>query len=127
MAKFRAWLGSLFRSRELAALREANRELQQEKLSLQDRLDAVYEDRAKLWQLVQSSIEGERTAYQMHVNAQWQRQSGTVPYPDAPHLPAHAVPKIQTGEPVGRRGRMLPSEMVAQATRDYLANKLPAQ
>lgn len=128
MASFSSWISERFRRLfpfiEVALLREENGRLEQEKLSLQDRLDAALEDRAKLWHLVQESLGEERKAYQMHVNQAWQRQFGTLPYPDAPHVPPHATLKPASGEPVGRRGRILPSEMVAQAKRTFVENQL---
>lgn len=125
MRRFIEWLSDLWHSSDLEAAQEANLHLQQENLRLQDRLDAGLEDRAKLWHLVEVAQHEERAAYQMHINAAWQRQSGTIPYPDAPHLPPHAVPTpVKGGEPVGRRGRMLPSEMVGQATRAFVAKQL---
>lgn len=127
VASFRAWLRKLFPFFEVELLREANAQLEREKLSLEDRLDAALEDRTKLWHLVEESLQGERTAYQMHVNAAWQRQSGTIPYPNAPHIPPHTLPKHSPGEPVGRRGRMLASEMVAQATRSFVEQQLSAK
>lgn len=129
MPSFPYWLAAQVRKFfpfvEVVLLREANAQLQQEKLSLQDRLDAALEDRAKLWHLVEVAQNEERRAYQMHVNQAWQRTSGTIPYPEAPHLPPHAVPTpVKGGEPVGRRGRMLASEMVGQATRAFVAKQL---
>jgi hypothetical protein len=113
-----------FRTQELEAenarLIEAVSELTQEKLRLQDRLDAALADRQRLWDLTSQSIDEMKLAYQSHINVQWQKQGGGTPYPDAPHLPAHMVPKEQSHEPVGRRGRMLPSEAVQRASREFI-------
>lgn len=100
---------------ERAELRDTVQQLAQEKLRLEDRLDGVVQDRQRLWDLVQETLRGERTAYQMHINMSLQRQGAGVPYPDAPHLPPNSVPKDGT-EPIGRRGRILPSEAVHRAT-----------
>jgi hypothetical protein len=104
---------------EARALREDHARITAENLRLQDRLDAAREDRDRLWETMQESLRGERTAYQMHVNQSWQRQGGGVPYPDAPHLPVASIPK-QGSEPVGRQGRILPSEAVARRTAEYI-------
>jgi hypothetical protein len=101
-------------------LQEAVLELTNEKLRLQDRLDAAVEDRKRLWDLMSQSIEEMKIAYQSHINVQWQKQGATPPYPEAPHLPAHLVPQEQGHEPVGRRGRVLPSEAVNRAAMDFI-------
>ena len=105
---------------DAASLREANQDLQQEKLRLQDRLEAAIADRNRLWDMTQECLRGERSAYQMHVNQSWQRQGAGIPYPDAPHLPPHSVPREQSLEPVGRQGRLLPSEAIARRTSDFI-------
>lgn len=102
------------------ALTEEHSRLTQEKLLLQDRLDAAQLDRDRLWSMTSEALAGERSAYQAHINQAWQRVGGGIPYPDAPHLPASAVPKEQSTEPIGRRGRMLPSEAVQQRTSEYI-------
>ena len=112
------WLASLVpKLRALEAentqLRDTVTSLTDEKLRLQDRMDAAVQDRSRMWDLLHKSIDEMKIAYQMHVNQSWQRQGGGVPYPDAPHLPPAAVPKPPSSEPIGRR-RMLPSEAVAR-------------
>jgi cell division protein FtsB len=77
---------------------EANHDLEQQNLRLQDRLDGCLEDRKKLWEMVQETARGERTAYQMHINAAWQGRGAGVPYPDAPHLPSS--PSLSAGGPM---------------------------
>jgi hypothetical protein len=106
---------------EAKALREDHARITAENLRLQDRLDAAREDRTQLWTTMQESLRGERAAYQMHVNQSWQRAGAGIPYPDAPHLPQSAVPKQQGSEPVGRQGRMLPSEAVAMRTAEFIS------
>lgn len=54
---------------------------------LEDRLNSAYEDRQRLWSLVENSISKMETAYQMHVNVEWQKQGRSAPYPEAPQLP----------------------------------------
>lgn len=105
---------------ELETLRAQHARVSQDNILLQDRLDAAREDRERLWTVTQQCLEGERTAYQAHINQAWQRHGGGIPYPDAPHLPASAVPKEQSTEPIGRRGRVLASEAVQQKTSEFI-------
>lgn len=105
---------------ELETLRAQHARVSQDNILLQDRLDAAREDRDRLWTITQQCLEGERTAYQAHINQAWQRHGGGIPYPDAPHLPASAVPKEQSTEPIGRRGRVLASEAVQQKTSEFI-------
>lgn len=105
---------------ELETLRAQHARVSQDNYLLQDRLDAAREDRDRLWTITQQCLEGERTAYQAHINQAWQRHGGGIPYPDAPHLPASAVPKEQSTEPIGRRGRVLASEAVQQKTSEFI-------
>lgn len=104
-------------------LRESVVSLQNEKIRLEDRLVAAQQDRDRLWESFQQSLQGERTAYQLHVNASFQRMGGGVPYPDAPHIPEHLVPTPST-EPMGRRGRVLMSEVLRQMTDRNLNQRL---
>jgi hypothetical protein len=107
---------------ECDQLRETVASLQNEKLRLEDRLVAAQQDRDRLWESFQQSLQGERTAYQLHINMSLQRMGGGVPYPDAPHLPQHAVPEA-SNEPLGRRGRVLMSEVLAQRTDEVMRSK----
>lgn len=106
------------RDARLAEVRESAQELQQQVLLLQDRLDAAQSDRGRMWDLMEKSIEEMKIAYQMHVNVQWQKQGQGKPYPDAPGLPEHAVPK-QNVDPVVPRS-MLPSEAARLATKQFM-------
>jgi hypothetical protein len=120
------WLARFFpASRAIVSengrLREAVQQLTQEKLLLQDRLDASNEERSRVWSMMQQALEGERMAYQMHINQSWQRTTGTVPYPDAPHA-AQPKPVPANPEPLGRAGRILPSDRIARRTEEYLAS-----
>jgi hypothetical protein len=106
---------------DLALVREALQVSVQEKLRLEDRLEAALADRTKLWDLMAKSIDEMKIAYQMHVNLSIQRQGGGVPYPDAPHLPVRQHAQ-ESNEPVGRRGRQLPSEAVSNASLEFVKN-----
>jgi hypothetical protein len=99
-------------------LRDALNETTLEKLRLQDRLDAAVEDRHKLWAMTTEAISNERTAYQMGINVQWQRQGFGSPYPDAPKLPSAVVP--QPGGTSGRSMPEMPSSAVRRATSEFL-------
>lgn len=107
-------------STDVSNLREANQELVNEKLRLEDRLEAAVTDRDKLWNSMQDAIHGERYAYQTMVNHAVQKNGGGVPFADAHQLPPSEVRKIQTPGPIGRSARILPSEMAARATRDFV-------
>ncbi|MBV9082213.1 MAG: hypothetical protein JOZ62_06035 [Acidobacteriaceae bacterium] len=87
---------------------------------MQDRLQGARVEREKLWDMMHEALQGERTAYQMHINHSWQRMGAGMPYPEAPHIQPQAVPKPAGSEPVGRQGRILPSEAVAQRTAEFL-------
>jgi hypothetical protein len=103
---------------EAERLREAVRDLQQEKLMLQDRLDSTMADRGKLWDLTRECINNERTAYAMQINAQWQKQGFGAPYPDAPKLPPSAEPSL---DPVSGPARpRFASTRVAHATEQFI-------
>jgi hypothetical protein len=105
-------------------LRDTVATLQGQNLRLEDRLVAAQQDRDRLWESFQQSLQGERTAYQLHINMSMQRQGAGVPYPDAPHIPEHLTPAPSNGEPIGRRGRMLMSEVLRQATDQAVTQRL---
>lgn len=123
-AKVRAFLKLFPQFRGLEAdleiVREANRSLVQENARLLDRVDAAIEDRKQVWETLQGALKSMETSYQAHINAAWQRQNGGIPYPEAPHLPPQSIPKQQPSDLVGRGARMLPSQMVANRTQEYL-------
>jgi hypothetical protein len=110
----RSWLPS---QQELERLRETVESLTRDKLVLEERLLASQDERTRLWSLFDKAIEGERAAYQMHVNLSMQRQGAGIPYPEAFHIPPASIPN-SPGEAIGRKGRVLPSEMVQQAYRE---------
>jgi hypothetical protein len=104
-------------------LQEAFRDLQSQNFRLEDRLVAAGKDRERLWESFQQSLAGERAAYQLHINMSMQRMGAGVPYPDAPHIPEHLTPAPANGEPMGRRGRILMSEALRQATDHTIAQR----
>jgi hypothetical protein len=85
---------------------------------LEDRLTSALEDRNRLWDLVQESLRGERTAYQAGLNLQWQQRGYGAPYPDAPQLPQSRVPQDVPNSIVPRP--MTGSERMAAGTREFI-------
>jgi hypothetical protein len=116
-----SWFRRWFPDPELAQLRETVVTLQGEKLRLEDRLVAAQQDRDRLWESFQQSLQGERTAYQLHINLSMQRAGAGIPYPDAPHIPQHQPQP--SSEPMGRRGRQLMSEVIQQETANVLSKR----
>lgn len=118
-------LFSVFRATEgdLVAAREALDELSTEKLLLQDRLDAALADKDKLWSTMQDALDNERAALRSQVNHAVQKTGGGIPYPDAHFLPAGSVREVQASGPIGRRGRLLPSEAAQRQTGRFLAEE----
>lgn len=112
------WLLSGWWREERARLQEALQSATTERLLLQDRLDAVMNDRSELWRMMETAISNERVAYQMQINSAWQKQGFGAPYPDAPVLPAQAVPHVGGGS-AGVRPEM-PSSRVARATNQFI-------
>jgi hypothetical protein len=114
------WFLSLFP--QFRHLQEALQAATSEKLILQDRLDSLMHDRSELWRLMESAVNNERAAYQMSINAQWQKQGFGAPYPEAPMLPPQAVPQ-QGGGTAGIRPEM-PSTRVARQTDQFIKEVL---
>jgi len=110
---------------DVELLRDANRQLIQDNLRLQDRLDAALEDRKQLFALVNESVHNERASYQAQINFQSQRTGGPAIYPEAAILPRTVVPSAEDKKPVARR--LMPSEIVAHRTQafkeSYLAER----
>ena len=98
-------------------------ELETENLRLQDRVDAANEDRAKLWTMLQEALGNERKALMMEVNAKWQKDYGVTPFPDAPSIPEKYENAVNAVTEFGRQGRLLPSEMVANAETKFWADR----
>ena len=105
---------------DLVFCRQANQDLTVEKLRLQDRLDSALSDKDHLWGIMQEALDNERYAMRMQVNFAVQPTGAGTPYPDAPSLPAHRIPKPQEGGPIGRSGRQFPSAVMFQQERDNL-------
>lgn len=104
------------RSEDLAAIQKAYEQSRDEVMRLQDRLEDSMRDRTELWKLTRECLEGERTAYQMHINVQWQQRGGGVPYPDQPHIP----PADQELPNSAGRERVLASAVTHRKAQDYM-------
>jgi hypothetical protein len=111
---------------QLVSAREAFRVEEQARILAEDRVQSAIQDRDRLWDLVKESLAGERFALQTQVNHANQKTGGGVVYENAHALPTSAVPKPQEGGPVGRRGRMMPSQMAAEMQRVNLEEYLKA-
>lgn len=108
---------------DLVFVRAAHDELKTENLRLQDRVEAMTEDRRQLWDLVNASLSGERASYQMQINEAWQKSYGVVPYSDAAQIPPNRGATEGNVGPVPGGRRMLPSEIIAKKTQDFWAAK----
>ncbi len=106
------------RDTTVAELRATVREFSNDKLLLQDRLDATLSDRQRMWDLMERSIEDMKLGYQAHLNVQWVKQGYSAPYPDAPQPPEHHVHQQVTRAAVGRP--RLGSEMVKGLTEKFI-------
>lgn len=105
---------------DLKACRESHEELSTEKLRLQDRVDVAEAEVERVWELFRESLGNERIALRTMVNHATQRSGGGVPFPEAHSLPPNATPRVQEPGPIGRRGRMLPSQLAAQANAEFI-------
>lgn len=105
---------------DLVKVQKAYEQSRDEIMRLQDRLEDSLRDRTELWKLTRECLAGERTAYQMHINVQWQQKGGGIPYPEQPHLP----PADKTLPPGGGRERQLPSEVIGERTRGFMREQL---
>lgn len=106
--------------RENASLANSAAKSEAQNLQLQDRLDAAYEDRQRLWSLVENSIAKMETSYQMHVNVEWQKQGRSAPYPEAPQLPEAQTHREMPNDIISRPLTM--SERMAKGTQDFIKN-----
>ena len=115
---------------DLKNLQGANQELITEKLLLQDRLESALSDKDKLWDTMTEAMNGERPALHTMVNHSVQKNGGGIPFPDAHALPPSEVRKVQESGPVGRRSRILPSELAERQSvkfiKDYVESMGPA-
>jgi len=105
---------------DVASLQNANQQLITEKLLLEDRLTAALDDKSNLWKMVGEALDNERSALRMQINHATQRLAGGIPYPDAHALPPNAVPPHQQPGPIGRSARILPSELAARQSRQFV-------
>lgn len=108
-------------------LRTANQELIAEKSLLEDRLALAEDEAAKLWQRMDEALANERFALRTQINHAVQHAGGGIPYPDAHAIPATSVPQPQRAGPVGRRGRILPSQMADAITQQTLKEWIARQ
>lgn len=99
-------------------LHTRNRDLETEKSILEDRLRASLEDRQKLWDLVMNCLSGERQAYHMQINKEWQKMGEAAPYPDAPHMGDGQRFKMPEKPFINRP--MMGSEAAQAATQKFL-------
>ena len=104
----------VFRDLESQASQMAN-----EKLQLQDRVDAAESERSRVWAELQRALESERETHRMYRNQEWQTRYGVTPHPDAPHLPA-SMSRVQEGGPIAPR-RVLGGALQAQSQRAFVA------
>lgn len=105
------------RDATVAQLRESLQDVTTEKLVLQDRLDSVMDDRAKLWDVMQKAIENERATLQMQVNFSAQQRFGVTPFPEAVHLQPTQEPNAEHLKPFGVF--QTPSARIAQRTANW--------
>jgi len=102
--------------RDNVTLSKAYEEERAENMRLRDRLEDSLRDRAELWKLTNTCLDGERKAYQMHVNLAWQQKGAGIPYPEQPHYP----PKDPAARTTGGRRLQLPEDKVRQETEAFL-------
>ncbi len=107
---------------DVDSLREANQELTHEKILLQDRLDSAIQDKDRIWESMQTALQGERYALQTMVNHAVQKNGGGVPFGEAHVLPATEIRKPQAPGGIGRSARALPSEIAQRATNTFVKN-----
>ena len=112
---------------DLAFCRSRLQEAETENLRLQDRVEAANEDRKQLWAMLQESLGNERKAFMMQVNEAWQKKYGVTPHPEAPSIPEKFENAVDAVTEFGRQGRLLPSEVVANAERTFWANRSKRQ
>lgn len=105
---------------DIANLEGVKIQLIAEKALLEDRLAGAIADKDRQWDAMQNAIDGERYALRTMVNHATQKAGGGTPYQDAHALPPSEVRKIQTSGPVGRRGRILPSELASKETNRFV-------
>lgn len=112
---------------DLTFCRSRLQEVETENLRLQDRVEAANEDRKQLWEMLREALGNERDALMMQINADWQKRYGVIPHPDAPSIPEKFSNAVEAVTDFGRQGRLLPSEMVANATNKFWENRQKRQ
>lgn len=93
-------------------------QLEKENESLINKVALIEDDKRKMWDMVHSCIAGERSAYQMQVNVEWQRKGFGAPYPESPHIPVSMEPRSGVQTEIPRP--TLPSEAVSRKTADFI-------
>lgn len=106
------------RDATVSELRTAVQESTMQNLLLQDRLDSMASDRAKLWEMMETAIQNERSTLQMQVNFAVQQKHGLTPFPEAVHLPESQQPSPEDAAPFARR--LMPSELIARRTTQFM-------
>ncbi len=112
------WFLSLFAAYRAQA--ETIQSLSTDKLLLQDRLDAVMNDRAELWRMMEKAIDNERATLQSQINYETQRRFGVAQYPEA----AQADSELMQGAPNPVSRRQMPSELIANGTQRFMREYL---
>lgn len=109
---------------DVVGLRDAVNELVTEKRILEAQLEAAEKDKEHLWTVMQDCLAGERTSLHTQINHLVQQRGGGIPYPNAHSMPPAAVPKIQPPGAVGRRGRVLASQLADAQSMNFLRHEL---
>lgn len=110
---------------DVSRLLDRVRDLETEKVILEDRLQASILDREHLWGLVMKSIEDMKIAYQMHINREWQKMGEAAPYPEAPHMGDGQRFKAPENPFINRP--MMGSEAVQAVTQKFISDYFQKQ
>jgi hypothetical protein len=104
---------------DLLVCRQAIEDMTADNLRLQDRLDSALAEKEHLWTAMQEAMDNERHAMRMQINHAIQKAGGGIPYPDSHSLPVASILPLQESGPIGRSGRILPSEAVARRNASF--------
>jgi hypothetical protein len=85
---------------------------QTDTLLLQDRLELALNDRARLWEAMQTSRAAESEALHLLINVEYQRKYGIAPFPDSMKLP----PSMAAQDPGQNQPRMTAAQAVLHQT-----------
>lgn len=99
---------------DLTSARQEIEDLLTEKRILEDRLTTALVDHDRMWEALQDALGNERFALRTQINHLTQRSGAGTPYQDAHRIPDSAVARPQEPGPIGRRGRVLPSQLARQ-------------